>query len=167
MAKHRFERALQFGVLPWRISERGTRQIMLLSSRETHRWIIPGMADEGTKSAIDVACEEAYEEAGVIGHVVSKRPLGNFHYEKRLAKKALLCEVRVYLFRVKRQLADWPEQATRKTKWFEAVDAAILVEEGGLAEIIRCFSVSYVRFMAHEKPRRNAPLPTAIMRRPL
>ena len=41
MAKHKSGRALQFGVLPWRISERGTRQVMLLSSRETRRWVIP------------------------------------------------------------------------------------------------------------------------------
>jgi hypothetical protein len=27
--------------LPWRISDRGTREVVLLTSRETHRWVIP------------------------------------------------------------------------------------------------------------------------------
>jgi len=37
----RKSRTLQFAVLPWRIGEGGKRQIMLLTSRETHRWVIP------------------------------------------------------------------------------------------------------------------------------
>jgi hypothetical protein len=44
------------------------------------------------------AYEGAYEEAGLIGQIVGKRPIGSFHYEKRLAKKALLCQVRVFYF---------------------------------------------------------------------
>ena len=49
---------------------------------------------KGRKPA-EVASQEAYEEAGLIGQVVGKRPLGNYHYEKRLAKRAIICEVRV------------------------------------------------------------------------
>jgi hypothetical protein len=69
----------------------------------------------------------------------------------------------VFLFRVERQLADWPEKAEREVKWFEAEEAALLVEEGGLAEIIRRFSGSYVRFIVHKKPA----IPTAIAHLPL
>ncbi len=148
MAKRKFDGTLQFATLPWRISEGGTREIMLLSSRETHRWVIPkGWPMKGRKPA-EVASQEAYEEAGLIGQVVGKRPLGNFHYEKRLAKRAIICEVRVFLFRVERQLDDWPEKGQRESKWLDAKEAAALVEEGGLAEIIDRFSGSYVRFVA-------------------
>ena len=94
----------QFSVLPWRIGDGGTREIVLLTSRETHRWVIPkGWPMKGRKPA-EVASQEAYEEAGLIGQIVNKRPLGSFHYEKRPAHKAILCEVRVFLFRVERQL---------------------------------------------------------------
>jgi 8-oxo-dGTP pyrophosphatase MutT (NUDIX family) len=159
MAKRRSKRALQFGALPWRIGERGTREIMLLTSRETHRWIIPkGWPIKGRKPA-DVASQEAYEEAGLMGRIVSKRPLGNFHYEKRLAKKEILCEVRVFLFRVGRQLDHWPEEHARETRWFDATEAAELVEEGGLAEIIRRFAGSYVRFIAYDNRQRLAGQP--------
>ena len=130
---------------------------MLLTSRETHRWVIPkGWPMKGRKPA-EVASQEAYEEAGLIGQVVGKRPLGNFHYEKRLAKRAIICEVRVFLFRVERQLGDWPEKGERESKWVDAKEAAALVEEEGLAEIIDRFAGSYVRFVA-PRPRRSRRL---------
>jgi hypothetical protein len=87
----------------------------------------------------------------LIAHIMNKRPIGSFHYEKRLAHKAILCEVRVFLFRVERQLDDWPEESARETRWFDAEEAAELVEEGGLAEIIKGFAGSHVRFVAYEK----------------
>ena len=37
-----------------------------------------------------------------------------------VGKETVLCEVRVFLFRVERQLDDWPEKRERETKWFEA-----------------------------------------------
>src|SRR5580693_573407 len=123
MAKHK-SRLIQFGALPWRLSESGTRQVMLLTSRETRRWIIPkGWPMKGRKPA-EVASQEAYEEAGLIGYVVSKRPLGSFHYQKQLAKEGRFCQVRVFSFRVERQLDDWPEKKQRETRWFDAAEAA-------------------------------------------
>ena len=129
----------QFAALPWRISESGTRQVMLLTSRETRRWVIPKGWPMKKRKPAEVASQEAYEEAGLIGRIVGKRPVGSFHYEKRLAKKALLCQVRVFLFRVERQLDNWPEKSDRETKWFDANEATNLVDEGGPAEIIGAF----------------------------
>jgi 8-oxo-dGTP pyrophosphatase MutT (NUDIX family) len=105
---------------------------------------------KGRKPA-EVARQEAYEEAGLIGHVVRKWPLGNFHYQKRLAKREVLCQVWVFLFRVERQLDEWPEKNQRETRWFNADEAADLVEEGGLAEIIARFSGSHARLIAFRK----------------
>jgi 8-oxo-dGTP pyrophosphatase MutT (NUDIX family) len=171
MTQHKLDGALQFAALPWRIGKSGTREILLLTSRETHRWVIPkGWPMKGRKPA-EVASQEAYEEAGLIGQVVGNRPLGNFHYEKRLAKKAILCEVRVFLFRVERQLDEWPEKSERETKWVDAKEAAALVEEGALAEIIDRFAGSYVRFVAprpkhsrqsHRRGRRAARLSSTL-----
>jgi len=168
MAKHKLDGAVQFAALPWRITVGGTRQIMLLTSRETRRWVIPkGWPMKGRKPA-EVASQEAYEEAGLIGQIVGKRPLGNFHYEKRLTKGAIICEVRVFLFRVERQLDDWPEKGKRQRKWVDVRQAAAYVEEGGLAGIINRFANSYVRFVAarprrsrHIKDKRRAGRPAA------
>jgi 8-oxo-dGTP pyrophosphatase MutT (NUDIX family) len=162
MAKRELARALQFGALPWRIGERGTREILLLTSRETHRWVIPkGWPMKGRKPA-EAASQEAYEEAGLIGRIIGKKPVGSFHYEKRLAKKAILCQVRVFLFRVERQLDDWPERKMRETRWFDAEGAATLVEEGGLAEIIKGFAGSSIRFVAYDKTYSSIRLPTTL-----
>ena len=61
--KHKAHRVLQFAALPWRIGEGGLREVMLLTSRETHRRIIPkGRRTKGRKPA-EVASQEAYEEA--------------------------------------------------------------------------------------------------------
>jgi len=157
--KQKAERALQFAALPWRIGEGGLREVMLLTSRETRRWVIPkGWPMKGRKPA-EVASQEAYEEAGLIGQIVGKRPVGHFHYEKRLAKKAVLCEVRVFLFRVERQLDDWPEKGNRECLWFDAKQAAALVEEDGLAEILNRFSGSQVRFVPQLRVPDTGRLP--------
>ena len=151
--KHKAALALQFAALPWRIGEGRRREVMLLTSRETRRWVIPkGWPMKGRKPA-EVASQEAYEEAGLVGQVVAKRPLGSFHYEKRLAKKAIVCEVQVFLFRVERQLDDWPEKDQRECQWFDAREAIALVEEGGLAEILDRFAGSQVRFVPQRRGR--------------
>jgi 8-oxo-dGTP pyrophosphatase MutT (NUDIX family) len=151
MAKHKPHGTIQFAALPWRLSEGGTREIMLLTSRAEDRWIIPkGWPLKGQKPAA-VAAQQAYHEAGLIGRVVGKRPIGNFHYSKRFASGEVLRQVRVFLFRVERQLDEWPEKRRRETRWFDAEEAVDLVEEGGLAEIIDNFSGSYARFIAFRK----------------
>jgi 8-oxo-dGTP pyrophosphatase MutT (NUDIX family) len=151
MAKDKFHGTIQFAALPWRLSEGGTRQVMLLTSRETHRWIIPKGWPMKKRKPAEVASQEAYEEAGLIGHIVDKRPVGTFHYEKWLAKREVLCQVRVFLFRVERQLDDWPEKNQRETRWFDANEAASIVDDGGLAEIIERFAGSYVRLVRYSK----------------
>ena len=132
--KHR--QSLQFAALPWRLNAEGQRQVMLLTSRETRRWVIPKGWPIKRLKPYKVAQQEAYEEAGLIGTVLGKRPIGAYFYEKRLPSDHLLCEVRVYLLRVEQQLEDWPEKGQRETQWFDIEDAAARVEEGGLAEII-------------------------------
>ena len=134
------------------------RQIMLLTSRETVRWVIPkGWPMKGKKPP-EVAAQEAFEEAGLLGKIVGKKPLGNFHYPKRLTHRTILCEVRVYLFRVEQQLEVWPEMGQRETKWFDANEAAELVDESGLAAIIERFAGAQVRFFAFRQVKRRAHL---------
>jgi 8-oxo-dGTP pyrophosphatase MutT (NUDIX family) len=128
---------IQFAALPYRVGPNGQAQILLLTSRETKRWVIPkGWPIRGLKPR-HVAAREAYEEAGVRGPINGKRPIGIYHYEKRLPGEQLLCEVHVFLLRVSQQLEDWPEKGQRESRWVDVVEAAALVDEGGLAELIR------------------------------
>jgi ADP-ribose pyrophosphatase YjhB (NUDIX family) len=92
---------------------------MLLTSRETRRWVIPqGWPMKGVTPR-DVAAREAFEEAGLVGSIAGKRPVGIFHYKKQLLREQLLCEVQVFLLWVDRQLDDWPEKGQRKSRWFD------------------------------------------------
>ena len=89
---------------------------MLLTSRETRRWVIPKGWPMKKRKPAEVASQEAYEEAGLIGQIVGKRAFGSFHYGKLVGKEAILCEVRVFLLREEQQLDDWPEKRERESK---------------------------------------------------
>jgi hypothetical protein len=39
--RNKFRDTTHFAALPWRIGEDGMHQVMLLTSRETRRWVIP------------------------------------------------------------------------------------------------------------------------------
>ena len=49
----------------------------------------------------------------------------------------MLCYVRVFLLSVDHQLDHWPEQAERECRWVGPLQAAEMVREGELAEILR------------------------------
>jgi 8-oxo-dGTP pyrophosphatase MutT (NUDIX family) len=130
--------SVQFAALPFWIAADGQPRVMLITSRETHRWVIPkGWPMHGRKPR-DVAAREAFEEAGVVGRIIGKKPVGSYHYSKQLpSHDSVLCEVQVFLLLVEQQLEDWPEKSQRKTCWVQPQEAYELVSEGGLAELMR------------------------------
>ena len=93
----------------------------------------------------DAAAQEALEEAGVTGKV-SKQTLGAFHYLKRAPTgDALPCKVMVFPLVVTRQLKTWPERKQRVTCWFSLAEAARLVQEPELRQLIAEFGRSLER----------------------
>src|SRR5205085_5647367 len=86
----------QSAALPWRRTGKGDLEVLLITSRETRRWVIPkGWPIKG-KSSAKSAAREAFEEAGVTGKV-KKSPVGTYAYDKRL-KNGRLQRVRVTVF---------------------------------------------------------------------
>ena len=84
MGKSKTLDEVQFAALPFRVADDGLR-VMLLTSRETQRWVIPkGWPMRGRKPR-EAAAQEAFEEAGILGTIVGKRPVGSCHYSKRLS----------------------------------------------------------------------------------
>jgi 8-oxo-dGTP pyrophosphatase MutT (NUDIX family) len=131
---------LQYGALPYRFTKSGTREILLVTTRQTKRWIIPkGWPIKGLKPAMSAA-REAYEEAGIRGSVKTKA-IGIFAYEKRLDEDGITipCDVRVFPLLVKRQSKAWPESEQRVAQWLEPTVALSLVEEEGLRSLISQF----------------------------
>jgi NUDIX domain. len=128
----------QVAALPFRKTANGDVSVLLVSSRETHRPLIPkGWRMKG-KSDRKAAAIEAMEEAGVIG-TPSRQPIGRYRYWKRLADCFALVDVDVYSLEVTDNLADWPERTERQRQWMSLEDAAIVVDEPGLAFILQSF----------------------------
>lgn len=128
----------QVAALPWRQGADGM-EILLVTSRETRRWVtpkggrMPGLTDAGA------AAVEALEEAGVEG-CVGDEPLGTFRYLKILKRRApRWCVVSVYPLEVTVVHPVWQEQAERDRLWMSREQAAACVGEPDLAEIIRAF----------------------------
>jgi ADP-ribose pyrophosphatase YjhB (NUDIX family) len=144
---------VQYGALPYRFTKSGAPEILLVTTRQTKRWIIPkGWPIKGLKPAKSAA-REAYEKAGVRGFVKTKA-IGIFSYEKRLAEDGITipCDVRVFPLLVKRQSKTWPESEQRIAQWLEPTAALSLIEEESLRSLISSFMA---RFAANPKVRQK------------
>lgn len=126
----------QIAALPYRIGDQGQLEVLLVTSRDTGRWVIPKGWPMKNKKPHKAAAQEAVEEAGVKGSV-SNTPIGRYVYWKRRTRDFVLCEVNVYPLRVSKQLKTWPEQGQRELRWFTPEEAAHQIEEPDLAELIR------------------------------
>ena len=124
----------QMAALCWRL-RKGRVEVLMVTSRETGRWVIPkGWPMEGL-TAEAAAAREAWGEAGVIGRI-SAEPLGRFVYDKVLRDRSIRsCCVTVYPLRTEEMKSRWPERKERRRKWFAAPEAAGLVQEQGLSEL--------------------------------
>ena len=130
---------VQFGTIAWREEEDGAVRILLITSRETRRWVVPRGNAMPRLGAAGSAAEEAYEEAGIRG-AISEQPLGSYRYDKRRKNGALVpAEVRLYALRVLEELDEWPERDQRERRWFAPAEAAEAVDEPDLKELLRSF----------------------------
>lgn len=130
------DEAKQVAALPVRRGEDGSLEVLLVTSRETGRWVIPKGWPSKRLSDREAAAREARQEAGVIGTIKNK-PIGAFRYRKVEPEGTRLLAVTVYLLKVEREKKRWPEQDQRKRNWFTAEAAARRVREPSLRKLIR------------------------------
>ncbi len=109
--------------------------VLLVTSRDTGRWIVPKGWPKKKVKPCDQAAQEAFEEAGVIGKI-AKKPIGSYRYQKRLKKGSVACDVEVFLLKAEREAEDWRERQQRTKRWMPPAEAAGLVSEAGLAELL-------------------------------
>ena len=128
----------QYAALPWRQAH--GFEVLLITSRETRRWIIPKGWPMPGKSAAESAAQEAYEEAGVRGEMTAQI-IGHYGYGKRLRSGAKMrFRVDVFAMEVTEVLEVWPEAHERARQWLSPEEALALVEEPELAALIRTFA---------------------------
>lgn len=131
----------QVAALPWRLED-GERRILMVTSRETRRWVIPKGGRMVGKTDPEAAAQEALEEAGVKGEI-EVRSIGAFRYAKTLKDgDTRPYVVSVYPLEVLIQLGAWPEAHQRERRWMTPADAADAVHEADLAELIRDFAAT-------------------------
>ncbi len=129
----------QVAGLCWRQSE-GRIEVLLVSSRDTGRWILPKGWPLRGRDAAASALREAFEEAGVEGKAAT-HPVGRYPYVKVVgADSGFPCEVAVYPIEVRRLRDSFPERNQRRRKWFAAEIAAEKVDEPELGALIRGFA---------------------------
>ncbi|NIJ35764.1 hypothetical protein FHR22_000413 [Sphingopyxis panaciterrae] len=141
----------QIAVLPYRFggpAQDGPTEILLITSRETKRWVVPKGNPLTGMERHAAAAVEAEEEAGVIG-AVCPTSIGSYEYRKRRANGAsIMYNVEVFPLAVTRELSDWKEMDERERQWFSFDDAAAAVEEPDLQAMIRSFGDSGFRAAA-------------------
>ncbi|SFF83428.1 hypothetical protein SAMN05518801_10280 [Novosphingobium sp. CF614] len=145
----------QIAVLPYRTLGAAVDapiQILLITSRQTRRWVIPkGGLMKGLPPHAAAAIE-AEEEAGVLG-AACPTPLGSYRYRKRRSSGASVwVDVDVFPFAVTEELETWDEQHQRERRWFSLAEAARAVDEEDLRALIRSFGAR--EFRAAASPAR-------------
>jgi phosphohistidine phosphatase len=131
----------QCSVIPYRVQD-GEMQVLVISSRNRRRWIVPKGIHEPGLSAPEAAAVEAWEEAGVEGEV-GPHPLGSYSYRKWGAN----CTVEVYPMEVTRVLpeSEWKERQ-RGRAWVSAVQASTRLAQPELRPMVLALATVLLEF---------------------
>ena len=141
------EHGNQVAALCWRMSPRGL-EVLLITSRNSKRWILPKGWPQPDLTAAENAAREAFEEAGVTGKV-GIQPVGRYHYLKQRREGAgMPVSVDVFALAVTRQVDDWPEKGQRSMIWVALNEAIVKISEPGLRVVLKDFRKAH----AAQKP---------------
>lgn len=129
--------AKQIAALPVHWDSKGRLRVLMVTSRDRGRWVMPkGWTMDG-KKPWQAAKIEALEEAGAVGYVAD-RAIGTYHYRKRLGqRREVTCRVTLYPMIVDKLKRRWKERKERKRHWFSLAKAAKLVDEKELSDLLR------------------------------
>lgn len=135
-------RKRQCAAVPYRIGPDGP-EILLVTSRNKGRWIVPKGNVERKLGPRRSAAVEAFEEAGVVGTVLPDL-LGCYRHPR-----ARLTDV--FLLDVETELAAWPEDHVRRRRWVPGPEAAGAVRVAGLRPVLE-IAAAYIAHLGAERP---------------
>lgn len=112
-------------------------EVLLVTSREKGRLILPKGWPINDKPAPETAVIEAYEEAGIVGKV-SKSPVGRFRSFKGLSNDLKIrTSVLVFKIKVDKVLEDFPEVGQRQLHWLPLSEAILQADELALRRFLK------------------------------
>ncbi|SLN17956.1 NUDIX domain protein [Roseivivax jejudonensis] len=127
----------QIAALPLRWDRKGRLQVLMVTSRDTGRWVMPKGWEMDGKKPWAAAAIEALEEAGVRGHI-AREAIGTYTYGKVLDDGSVQpCRVQLFPMIADKLKRRWKERKQRKRRWFSIRSAAKRVDEPTLAELLR------------------------------
>ena len=125
-------------------------EVLLVTSRDTGRWIIPKGWPINGLDTCEAALQEAWEEAGVRDSKTTSQPIGTYTYDKIMrAGLPVPVETLVYPVNVKELSSEFPEAGERQRQWVKPEAAADLVKEGELKEILRKMTNLFPQAVQH------------------
>jgi|ERR1700677_2479695 len=107
-------------------------RICLITSRSGKRWVVPKGRLEPNKTLEQIALQEAWEEAGLVGYL-EDQAVGSYQYRKA----GCLFHVTVYLMQVTEMAKHWPEVGLRQRIWVSEDKAHKRVDPAGLRDVLR------------------------------
>ena len=106
-------------------------RLCLITSSSGKRWVVPKGRLEPGRTLTQIALQEAWEEAGLIG-VLRRDPVGAYCYRKAGG----VYHVTVYLMEVTGAAQAWPECGRRLRRWVPPRKAVGRLTEEGLRAIV-------------------------------
>jgi 8-oxo-dGTP pyrophosphatase MutT (NUDIX family) len=103
-----------------------------VTSRRGKGLVFPKGRLESGRTFRQIALQEAWEEAGLVG-VLRTKSLGSYRYQKAGTR----FEVVMFLMDVTNMFMDWPESYKRTRHWLAPAEAASRVRERGLRKLLR------------------------------
>lgn len=133
---------IQSAAIPYRRNSARELEVLLITSRRKGRWVLPKGTIRGMLPYASAA-REAFEEAGVLG-VVGKTSVGVYFHRKKLPSgDQIAIPVNAYPLFVNTLLRTWPEMSYRRRRWMHVIEAADIVEQAELREILHGFARDY------------------------
>ncbi len=134
------EPATQHAALCYRRSTSDAPEVLLITSRDTGRWVLPKGWPKKSENGGECALREAFEEAGVVGRLTGDCA-GVFGYDKTMqSAPARPCLVTVHVIEAMRLDYGFPERGLRRLQWFTPDAAASAVDEPELKALLACFA---------------------------
>lgn len=133
----------QGGVVPYLLRDGGV-QFCLISLNSQSGWGFPKGTVDPPESVHAAALREAFEEAGIRGHLVGEA-LGSYSYVKR----GIRLDVTVFLMGVTAVEPYWPERRQRQRQFCTLEQASALLAVPGQRQLLELAL------------RRIGPVPTA------